>query len=183
MDKRHKEVKWYEKLDETADVQEKSSAVKTVKKSAIKKDLFDQNIKDTYEWIDLIASKLGLEERPDTAWNILREVMHIIRDRITINEVLHLSAQLPVLIRGMYFEGYSISAKPRKFHVDEVEERIRKALMGTTGIEAQKAFGAVLTTLYNRVSEGELNDIRGTLPKDIREYWDESVENSEPIME
>lgn len=183
MEKR-KEVKWFEKLStEELDETINDQSLKGKTKSFNKKNFFEQNVRDAHRWIDLVALELPLQDRKDIAWNVLREVMHIIRDRITLEEVLHLSAQLPVIIRGMYFEGYSLSGKPNKFHVEEIEDRIKKVLMGVTKIQPQEAFGAVLMALYANVSEGELSDIRGTLPKDIREYWDESIQNRQPKME
>jgi|AntRauTorckE6833_2_1112554.scaffolds.fasta_scaffold01035_5 uncharacterized protein (DUF2267 family) len=167
-----KEVKWFEKL--LPEINNKKPATKSEVVFRSKK-LFEGYVMDANNWVNRVAEELGLEKRKNVAWNILREVMHVIRDRITIEEVHHLSAQLPTLIRGMFLEGYRISGFPKKFHVKEMEERINQALKGIQDIEASKAFSAVLKILYERISEGELRDIRGTFPKDVRAYWDECL--------
>lgn len=167
-----KEVKWFEKLlpEDRDDIPPAE-----VKEENKMKNLFEPYVLDASNWVNRLADELKLQKREDVVWKILREVMHVIRDRITIEEVHHLSAQLPTLIRGMFLEGYSVSGFPKKFHVSEMELRIGKVLKGVRNIHANEAFSAVLKVLYERISEGELNDIRATLPKDIRKYWDECL--------
>lgn len=171
-----KQAKWFEKLPpvDTRNVQASASNTKRSKQFD-DRIYFDTYINETYTWVESVANQLGVWERKDIAWKVLREVMHIIRDRITLQEVFHLSAQLPVFIRGMYFEGYSISGKPKKFHVSEIEKRLKKVLRGTPKITPQDAFGAVILTLHSYISEGELDDIYDTLPGDIKDYWEESL--------
>ncbi|MBD3616325.1 MAG: DUF2267 domain-containing protein [Gracilimonas sp.] len=169
-----KEVKWFEKLLPEIKTEKTATRPEVISQP---KNLFNGYVLDASNWVNRLANELSLEKRKDVAWNILREVMHVIRDRITIEEVHHLSAQLPTLIRGMFLEGYSVSGFPKKFHVAELEERINEVLKGAGDIQANEAFSAVLKILYERVSEGELSDIRGTLPKDIRAYWDECLKD------
>lgn len=171
-----KYAKWFEKLPGN-DSKKVEESVSNTKRSKQFDDhtFFAPNINEAFKWIESVANQLGVWERKDIAWKVLREVMHMIRDRITIQEVFHLSAQLPLLIRGMYFEGYTISGKPDKFHVNEIETRLRRVLRGTPKLKPQDAFGAVVMTIHSFISEGELDDICDTLPKDIKDYWEESL--------
>lgn len=140
---------------------------------------FETHIKETYFWLNEIAKKTGTPDRTDWAFNALKSVLHTIRDRTTLEEVFHLSAQLPLFIRGVYFEGYKPGNKPDKMNADEFIWQIRDHMSPDDNVEPEKIFRVVLEVLYKHVSTGELTDIRGTMPKDIQVMWDKSLTNQE----
>ncbi len=136
---------------------------------------FEKHMKEAYVWLDQIAKKTGTPDRTDWAFNALKGVLHTIRDRTTLEEVFHLSAQLPVFIRGVYFEGYKPSGKPEKMNAGEFLLSIRDKMSNSDPIKPESAFQAVLEILYDHISAGELDDIRGSMPKDIQKLWDKSI--------
>src|SRR5271165_2158597 len=48
----------------------------------------------------------------DNAYRALRSVLYVLRDRLTPEQAVHLGAQLPILVRGTYYEGWRIAGKP-----------------------------------------------------------------------
>lgn len=136
---------------------------------------FEKHSNEAYKWLDQIALKTGNSDRLDWAFNVLKGVLHTIRNRTTLEEVFHFSAQLPVLIRGIYFEGYKPAGKPDKMNADEFLNNIKKQLSNSDPVEPEKAFKAVLEVLYMHISGGELDDIRGSMPKDIQKLWDKNI--------
>lgn len=136
----------------------------------------EKYVEDAERWIDEVSVYLKTGDRKDRAWNALRGVLHAIRDRIPPEEVFQLSAQFPMLIRGLFFEGYNLNNKPEKFHLEELKDRVEMALGPAVDYKGETAFKAVLLVLYDHVSEGEMKDIYATLPKDIRQLWDKSLE-------
>jgi uncharacterized protein (DUF2267 family) len=89
--------------------------------------------------------------------------------------VAHLAAQLPMLIRGFYYEGWDPTGKPLKErHLDEFLARIDQELK-PDGIDSEQAARAVFLVLANRISEGEIEDIEHLLPKEIRDLWPSKV--------
>lgn len=132
---------------------------------------FDKHCREANEWLLEIGDRAGYPDRTDWAYGCLKAVLHTLRDRTTIEEVFQLSAQLPVLIRGIYFESYKPFGKPDKLNAEEFMTRIKKDLGNANPISADEAFRVVLEILYDRTSTGEMDDIRGQMPKAIQNIW------------
>lgn len=139
---------------------------------------FDNQCKETLMWVYDVAQRTTCPEREDWAFNALRAVLHAIRDRTTIEEAFHLSAQLPVLLRGYYFEGYRPSGKKIKLNAGQFLIRIRKELGASNELSPEDALSAVLKVLYEHVSIGELEDVKKSMPKDIVNLWEQEIQNS-----
>src|SRR3546814_6955305 len=50
----------------------------------------------------------------DLAYHALRSVLHALRDRLTLEEAAHLGAQLPMLVRGIYYDSWHPAGMPRR---------------------------------------------------------------------
>jgi len=133
---------------------------------------FDKHCKEANEWLLEIGDRAGFPDRTDWSYGCLRQVLHTLRDRTTIEEVFQLSAQLPVLIRGIYFEGYKPFGKPDKLNAEEFMSRIKKDLGNANPISTNDAFRVIIELLYDRTTPGEMDDIRGQMPKAIQQIWD-----------
>lgn len=136
---------------------------------------FDKFTDEALRWLRSIAGKMEMPERLDIAQQALRGVLHALRDRMVPEEVFDLSAQLPVLIRGFYFEGYTLRDKPRKYSADDLLHHIEKSFGGNINVQPESAFGAVMSVLQDHISKGELQHIYDGMPKDIKELWDKSI--------
>lgn len=134
---------------------------------------FEKYCNETASWVHDISLNMRAPERPDWGLKALRAVLHTIRDRTTVQEVFHLSSQLPVLVRGIYFEGYTPQNKPLKMGADEFLKTVNHRLGPGVEVPAGEAVRAVLAVLYERISEGELADIRGLMPKDLQQLWNQ----------
>lgn len=187
MDQQKKELQWFETLPENEQKPRKQRGGRkekteskpqagAVRKKSQELVNLGKYAEEAERWIDEVAVLIKAGDRKDWAWNALRGVLQTLRERISPVEVFHLSAQLPMLIRGLFLEGYHISDKPEKFHADELTERIEGVLGPAAEVEPEAAFKAVLLVLHDHVSEGELDDIYRSLPKDIRRLWDKSMQ-------
>ena len=181
MEKQRKEIKWFEPLEDQMhervavrdEAMSSSNAPARGKGSA---ELHLERFSADFEgWIRDIGRKMNLEERPDIAYQALRGVLSAIRNRAIPEEVFHLSAQLPLMIRGLYFEGYNLKNKPEKYDAGEFLKIIENSFGGNTSIDPRTALKAVLKVLYDHISVGELEDIYHGMPKDIRKLWKECL--------
>ncbi|WP_138429875.1 DUF2267 domain-containing protein [Fodinibius saliphilus] len=177
-----KKLKWFsrytgEQLEkENAKGETHKKSYKYLKDGTMKNSVdLEKYEKDAKQWIYEVATWLKLDPERSVSWNVLKVVLHSLRDRLPVEETFHFSAQLPLLIRGAFFEGYRVTGKPEKFHKSEIEKRLTKVLPPTLKIDARDAFKAVLLVLHDHVSTGELEDIYENMPKDIKQLWDESL--------
>jgi uncharacterized protein (DUF2267 family) len=134
-------------------------------------DVIDTTVQETYSWLHDVLRETGWESR-HYALQALRGVLHAVRDEITADQSGHLSAQLPILLRGMYFEGWDPSRAPA---VDRRAEyfldRIRPQFTGyDQPIDFAWLAQSVLRVLKQRMP-GIYEKIKHTLHKDIRSLW------------
>jgi uncharacterized protein (DUF2267 family) len=121
-------------------------------------------------WLKEIAQELSMDRQG--AYQVLRAVLHCLRDRLTINEAADLGDQLPMLIRGIYYEAWHPAGKPHKIRSrDEFLTGITTRIAMKQSIDAENAARAVFRTLDNRVSPGEIRDVIQVLPEEIRTLW------------
>jgi uncharacterized protein (DUF2267 family) len=134
-------------------------------------DVFERTLHKTNIWLKHLMQILATDDR-HAAYLGLRATLHALRDRITVEEVAQLGAQLPMLIRGFYYEGWDPTGKPLKIrHRDEFLARITQELRDGNGIDAERVASAVFTVLAARVADGEIEDVKQVLPGDIRDLW------------
>lgn len=120
-------------------------------------------------WHRDVARELQTEDLRYAA-RALRIVLHALRDRLPVAEGAQLAAQLPTLIRGIYYEQWKPGATARHLahDVDAFLDEVARAgrLAGPT--EASVVVGAVVRVLHHHVSEGEMRDVLATLPEKLR---------------
>ena len=143
-------------------------------------EAFDHTVQITNEWLRDISQQLGDDNRRH-AYLALRGTLHALRDFLPINESAHLSAQLPTLVRGIYFEGWDPSATPtearsREAFLHYVEHALERALWNKeSDITAEQATRAVLGVLADRVTSGEIDQVRHVLPAPVRALWPDAT--------
>ncbi len=133
--------------------------------------VFDKTVHEANTWLKEISNEMN---HPDEqiAYHALRGVLFALRDRIPVEEALDLSSQLPVLIRGIFFEGYKISDKPEKYRDrDEFLNRVNAELEETRGENPENASKAVFKVLGRHVSKGEVDQVCASLPEGVRDMW------------
>jgi uncharacterized protein (DUF2267 family) len=134
-------------------------------------DVFDTTVHKTNRWLNELMQGLGWRDR-HKAYLALRATLHALRDRITVEEVAQLAAQLPMLVRGFYYEGWDPTDKPLKDRRrEDFLVRIDAAFTQDDAVDPEHVARAVFALLARRVSEGEIEDVRHVLPTEIRKLW------------
>lgn len=130
---------------------------------------FGNTIQKTNELLKEIEITFGWENRRNQSYAALRAVLHALRDRLPVEESAQFSAQLPMLVRGIYYEGWDPSKVPKKIHKEEFLQEIRQQCPFSIKGDTEDIVEVVLTALGKYVSLGEAEDIVSILPKDIAE--------------
>ncbi|MEC5292930.1 DUF2267 domain-containing protein [Aurantimonas sp. C2-6-R+9] len=132
---------------------------------------FSHGAQQAQQWVNELADDLneGLERH---ALRLLRSVLHALRDAISVEEAADLSAQLPVLIRGIFFEGWQPSATPAWNRTKEdFVARVENDLRDDPFDDTEEAIAAVFRLLDRHISEGEITQVRNSMRKALRELW------------
>lgn len=132
--------------------------------------VFDTTIQTTNIWLDDIMEELGWDDR-HRALHALRAVLHTLRDHLVVDEVAQLSAQLPLLVRGIFFEGWHPAHKPvRERTRDEFVAHVSESFaLDWSGTHPRDITMSVLAVLEKHVSGGESLSLKFVLPAGIRE--------------
>lgn len=130
---------------------------------------FNNALHKANQWLKELK-EIGKFETEEQAYTVLRSVLHALRDRLAPDEAVEFGAEMPMLIRGLYFEGFDLShPKPgrssRGFFI-HVENEMRNA---SYKIYAKDGAKAVIKLLQKRISDGELSDVLCSLPEKLRD--------------
>jgi uncharacterized protein (DUF2267 family) len=118
-------------------------------------------------WVKEMMAELHILD-PHDGLHALRAGLQAVRDRLTVEEAAQLSAQLPLLIRGIYFQDWDPAGKPLRIrHKEDFRALVRAKYAPRTNLAADDIVRAVFRVMSRHVSQGEITDIMMTLPEEI----------------
>jgi len=135
---------------------------------------FDRSVHKANIWLKDLMTELGWASR-DRAYSALRATVHAIRDTLPVQEAVHFAAEMPLVIRGMYFENWVVHKKPVR--IRSVEQFYDLVLQKFGRLPAIRSFDygtiaeivdAVFAVLSRHIAEGELKDIQLVLHKELK---------------
>jgi len=131
----------------------------------------DHTVQLTHIWINELDDALGWQNKP-RAFRLLRSVLHALRDWLQVNEAVDLAAQLPTLVRGIYYDQWRPSAVPvKERRRDDFLARVDRDFKTDPIDNTAEAVTAVFRLLSEKVTAGEISDVRNALPADLRALW------------
>ncbi|TWI54974.1 uncharacterized protein (DUF2267 family) [Pseudomonas duriflava] len=139
-------------------------------------EVLDRSIQQTNLWLDDIATHMGAPDR-QTAYQALRAVLMAVRDRIGIDNAAHLAAQLPLMIRGIFYENFHPHGTPTQEETrDAFLKKVSSLISPTVDADPAKATKAVLRVLYERIDPNEVAKVAGLFPMPLRSLWPEETD-------
>jgi uncharacterized protein (DUF2267 family) len=133
--------------------------------------VFDTTIQETNLWLKCLMEISGINDR-QFAFTLLKGVLHALRDRIGPENAVHLGAQLPLLLRGVYYEGWRPSETPtRERHVGDFLDHVSANLTKTMECDIEPGVRADFETLWRKIDPDEVIKIIRIMPMELRELW------------
>ena len=131
-------------------------------------DVFDSTVQQTNLWLKDLMNRLVPTDR-HSAYQLLRATLHVFRDRIGPENAVHFGAQLPMLIRGFYYEGWQPSKPQTKTrHLDDFLAAIEDEAGRSLGPDVQSKVKAVFTTVADKIDAHEIEKLRKVLPSELQ---------------
>lgn len=138
-------------------------------------EILDTSVQKTHIWLKEIMERLETGDRHQ-AYMALKATLHALRDRLSIQEAAQLGAQLPMVIRGLFYEGWHPAERPER--ATSWETFMKPVYLATCqdgSFTPEEVVSAVFDVLSRHVSGGEIDDVIGQLPRDIRSLWPDSA--------
>jgi len=141
--------------------------------------LFDDTVQQTNHWLNEIIDHAG--DAPDgdvdealrkRAYNALHAVLLTLRNRLPTELSANLAAQLPLLVRGIYYDQYEPEEQPTVYRADgEFYAHVDRNVDPQFHFGAEASTKAVFAVLSKNLPAGIIEKIRVALPEDVRSTW------------
>ena len=142
----------------------------------------EHTIQETNVWLKKLADDHHLGDRPH-AYNALRAVLHALRDRLTPEQAVHLGAQLPILVRGIYYEGWRLAGKPtNERQPAEFATSVATHLPPQFPRDSLSVTKAVFDLLRKELDPGETAKVISELPVPLRALWPDRPSSGTPQL-
>jgi uncharacterized protein (DUF2267 family) len=132
--------------------------------------VFDTTVQETNLWLKGIMEGLHTDDR-HLAYLALRATLHALRDRLGPEHAVQLAAQLPILVRGLYYEGWRWAAPTRERTRADFLEHVRSELPRGSAIDPSLAARAVVAMMWQKLDLGEVGKLIDLMPPELKELW------------
>ncbi len=138
--------------------------------SATGLEVFDKTLQTTNIWLDEIMADIGPDRK--TAWRVLAVVLHRLRNRLPLGLAANLGAQLPILVRGIYYDQFQPDSLPSECDtMDQFCTEVGEWLQDNKPVDPQTAVKSVFKLLSKHLSRGEIGNVVQALPEGLRDAW------------
>jgi uncharacterized protein (DUF2267 family) len=131
----------------------------------------DHTVQLTHVWINDLDGRLGWHNK-HRSYRLLRAVLQTLRDWLRVDDAAGFGAQLPELLRGVYYEHWQPATMPaKKRSKSDFIARVDPAVKTAPFTSTPDAVRAVFDLLSEKISAGEIAKVHHALPADIRALW------------
>jgi uncharacterized protein (DUF2267 family) len=131
-------------------------------------------VQQTRTWLKELRKTVDLPDET-AALSVLRAVLHQLRDRLSVEEAVDLAAQLPIIVRGIYFEGWRPARVPQNIHSKrKFLDQITLKLLPRP-VPPESAVTHVFALIAHHCDPGEISDVIGQMPAELQELWPQAA--------
>lgn len=140
-------------------------------------DVFDTTVQESNLWLKDLMGYLGTDDRRE-AYKVLKATLHAVRDRIGPENAVHLGAQLPMLLRGLYYEGWRMDrTQSKERHKQDFLEHVNREAKSKLAFDTEAAVRAVFEVFWDKIDPGEVAKVIELFPVELRDLWPELARN------
>ena len=133
--------------------------------------VFERTTHEAHEWVNDLAGRTGWSNEREVL-RLLRTVLVNIRDHLPVNEMAQFSAQLPLILRGTFYEGWQPKKTPvRERHAADFIAAVEAQVGEVLDYRGESDIKAAFSVINARISRGEVEDVRACLPQELRDMW------------
>jgi uncharacterized protein (DUF2267 family) len=138
---------------------------------------FEQYASEANKLVREVAEESGNARDTDQAYRIMKSVLHTVREVLSPEESLHLIAQLPLMIKGMYVDSWHIPPKNRIRSMGEFLTCLREQNKASAARDfgddetAKHRVKSVLNVIKRHVATGEIQHMIDQFPMELAELW------------
>lgn len=145
--------------------------------------LFQETLQVANAWIHELVERLGIVDEQQ-AYHVLCATLRTLRDRLSVEDAVHLGAQLPTLIRGLYYDGWRPAQTPTRIrHRGEFLAQVADRYHARPLTDLETSVRSVIAVLNRNISVGEALAVVRALPEDLRDLWPEHIARAARIEE
>ena len=136
-------------------------------------DVFDSTIQRTAIWLKELMQELNWSDHRKT-YLAFRCVLHAVRDHLPMNDAIRFGEQLPMLIRGFYFDQWNPAAKHNPLRTRAEFLSALSTYMtrdGDSTSNSEVVARAVFRLLDRKITDGEIEDVHNLLPGAVLDLW------------
>jgi uncharacterized protein (DUF2267 family) len=132
--------------------------------------VLDKSVQTTNVWLKEIYEEIGPDRQ--IAWHVLGSTLRALRDRLQPDLAANLGAELPLIVRGAYYDRYRPTEQPRLIRSrEEFVKSIESDLQNIRPVNSDRAAQSVFRVLNRHISKGQIDKVLATLPEELREMW------------
>ncbi|QND28240.1 DUF2267 domain-containing protein [Sinorhizobium meliloti] len=118
------------------------------------------------------------------AWHVLGAVLRALRDRLPVDLSIPLGSQLPLLVRGTYYDQWQPERQPNEARsFDGFLKEVARGLASIRPVNSRDATQVVFHVLSQHVDRGQVEKVRESMREDMRRLWSESALDDAPGRE
>jgi len=127
-------------------------------------------VTEAEDWVDDLMRRLGWQDR-GRVYLALLATLHALRDCLARDEAVYIGAQLPTLLRGLYYEGWHPGARPAMRSRAAFLERIHDGVHRDPGIDTEQVARGVFALIAARLPAAEIEDAKAATPSVLHNLW------------
>jgi uncharacterized protein (DUF2267 family) len=133
-------------------------------------DNLNAQVRETEDWVDDLMRRLDWHDR-ERVYLALIATLHALRDCLPRDEAIHVGAQMPPLLRGLYYEGWHPDGVRQAKTRQAFLQRVHDGLHRDPGVDAEEVVRGVFSLLAARMLPAEVEDAKAATPRVLHNLW------------